>query len=131
MPGLKGMVTMPYSVFYRGEMIDVHFKKEVVTETYSQHGVYVGDDKVGTVWGQRPLTNKSEWTAHADAEDCNMLVEGFRTRRAAREFIIERSKYRSERRNREQAESELIAQKFLRKWNMNKAYEIMQGVENI
>lgn len=119
---------MPYSVFYKGKVIDVHFKKEVITETYSQHGVYVGDDKIGTVWGSK---SRNEWTAHADAEDCNMLVDGFRTRRGAREFIIERSKYRSERRKKEEAANELRAQKIIMRYEMKKAYEIMKGAENI
>jgi len=118
---------MPYSVFHHGKVIDVHFRNKFVGDGYVQYGVYVGNHKVGTVWGSK----RGEWTAHADAEDCNMLVDGFRTRRGAREFIIERSKYRAERRRKEQAKSDLRAQKFLMKWNMKKAYEIMKGAENI
>lgn len=119
---------MPYSVIYHGKVIDVHFRNKFVGDGYVQYGVYVGDDKVGTVWGGG---RGNEWTAHADAEDCNMLVYGFGTRRAAREFIIERSKYRAEKRKAEQAEQDLRAQKFITRWNMNKAYEIMKGAESI
>ncbi|QOI67467.1 hypothetical protein SEA_BEUFFERT_66 [Streptomyces phage Beuffert] len=119
---------MPYSVVYNGQVIDVHFRNKFIGDGYVQYGVYVGDDKVGTVWGS---SRGNEWTAHADAEDCNMLVDGFGSRRAAREFIIERSKYRAEKRKAEQDASDLRAQKFLMRWNMKKAYEIMKEAEGI
>jgi hypothetical protein len=122
---------MPYSVVYHGKVIDVHFRDKYVDNDSIRYNVYVGEHRIGSVWGGKRGTRRDEWTAHASSDDFNELIRGFGTRNAAREFILEYSKYRAEERNREQAESNQRADNFMMRWNLKKAYQIMKESENI
>lgn len=120
---------MPYSVRKRdGSWSDIHFRHRSNRHQETQYYVYLGDEKIGQV-----MSSRTGWTAlsfnHEKPVRHLNMIPGFQSRWKAMEFILEHQGY--PRTVRDDDDAEERANKFLYKWNMKKAFDIMNGVDSL